>query len=153
MYCTEHGIFGAFCLELRLLQHYLTLVETQLCCLEIAKRMELEAMMRRYHTAFFERGQEVAELESAFQRIADGEQRLKSRKEREEERERRNEERMRKRAEWEQRREETQKRRMERAKVAEQRAAEQQVMGLELEKVPGTFPEHKCIDILYHKKF
>jgi len=92
---------------------------------ESAKREELAAMMRRYHTAFFERGPAVVELEAAFQRIEDGEKKMALRREREEERERRNEERMRKRAEWEKKREQMKERKMERLRVAEQRAAEQ----------------------------
>lgn len=81
---------------------------------------EIIEMLKRYHTAFFEKGDEIGELENAMARIADGEERRALRLEREKERDLKAQERIKKRELWDQKKKEyAEKRELRRKEVAE----------------------------------
>ena len=84
---------------------------------------EIIKMIKRYHTAFFEKGPEIEELEASMERIEDGEERRRLRLEREKERDLRQQEKMKKRELWDQKkREYAEKKEQRRKEIAERQA-------------------------------
>jgi len=89
-------------------------------------KQEKIAMIKRYHVAFFEKAENVQELEVALERIEEGEKKRLARLEREKERDERIKERMIKRELWEKKKAEAAAKRAERKKMMQLRMKEQE---------------------------
>jgi len=85
---------------------------------------QMKDLVRRYHSAFFERGPAVSELSSALERIAESEKRWVLRRERQRLSSARAEERAAKKLVWEQKRREAEERKVAKQQMQRERAAE-----------------------------
>ena len=84
------------------------------------------AMIKRYHTRFFEKAEEIEELETALERIEEGQKKRAARLEREKERDERIKERMIKRELWQEKKRQAALKKAEKKKLMEERIKEQE---------------------------